>query len=166
MKSVGPSPKDVEARICWTVELAEKTYLTRLEADHVAQALPGQFLQLCVRADFSPLLRLPLSVCAADPATGTVDVAYEDVGPKTHILSRLPSGSQVGCMGPLGNYFPDPVRILDSARLPDTNKGAVLLVGGGRHCCSTAAEFSAGTRRQRSACSPELAPPPNIFPTP
>jgi dihydroorotate dehydrogenase electron transfer subunit len=131
MKSVGPSPKDVEARICWTVELAEKTYLTRLEADHVAQALPGQFLQLCVRADFSPLLRLPLSVCAADPATGTVDVAYEDVGPKTHILSRLPSGSQVGCMGPLGNYFPDPDRILDSARLPDTNKGAVLLVGGG-----------------------------------
>ena len=118
MKGVPPPPADAEARVCWTFEIAEKTYLTRLEAGHAAQALPGQFLQLCVRKDVSPLLRLPLSVCAADPATSTVDVMYEDVGPKTHILSRLPAGSPVACMGPLGNTFPSPA-------------SAVLLVGGG-----------------------------------
>ena len=119
MKGERPSPTDAEARVCWTVEIAEKTYLTRLDAGHVAQALPGQFLQLCVREDVSPLLRMPLSVCAADPTTGTADVIYEDVGPKTHILSRLPAGSPVACMGPIGNSFPDP------------GTGATLLVGGG-----------------------------------
>lgn len=119
MKGAGSSPTDAEATVCWTVEIAEKTYLTRLEAGHAARALPGQFLQLRVQEGISPLLRLPLSVCAADPATGTADVVYEDVGPKTHILRRLPSGSPVACMGPLGNSFPDP------------GAGAVLLVGGG-----------------------------------
>lgn len=119
MRGEGVSPTDAEATVCWTVEIAEKTYLTRLEASHAARALPGQFLQLRVHEDISPLLRLPLSVCAVDPETGTADVMYEDVGPKTHILSRLPAGSPIACMGPLGNSF------------PDQGAGAALLVGGG-----------------------------------
>ena len=110
---------DVAARVCSTKEVAQAMYVTRLETADATRARPGQFVQLRVAQDISPWLRIPLSVCAVDARSATVDVLYEDVGPKTHLLSQLPVGSCVSCMGPLGNAFPEP------------GTSAAILVGGG-----------------------------------
>jgi dihydroorotate dehydrogenase electron transfer subunit len=47
-------------------------------------------------------------VAAADEGAGTVDVLYEEVGPKTGALRRLAAGAEVGFVGPLGNAFEPP----------------------------------------------------------
>ena len=121
----GPCPAAVDgpARVRRTVEVAAGFFLTRLEVQEAAlETRPGQFLQLRPRpADgFSPYLRTPLSVAAVDRAGGTVDVIYDLIGPKTRALSRWPADGTIGCLGPLGNSFPEPGR-----------EETAVLVGGG-----------------------------------
>jgi len=113
--------QDVSARLSFTAEVAEGFFLARLEAPAVAtQAVPGQFVSLKVSPGTAPLLRIPLSILSADPATGVFEVLYERLGPKSAALSRLPTGASVPCLGPLGNGFPEP--------LPGSRP---ILVGGG-----------------------------------
>lgn len=112
---------DEKAQVCSSRPVAQDCYLTRLLAPRIAAgAAPGQFVAVRVSGEFSPFLRLPLSVCGADPAAGTIDLLYEDVGPKTHALSRVRPEGEVACLGPLGRGFSPPA----------LGKGA-LLVGGG-----------------------------------
>lgn len=115
-------PVDAPARLRETVEVAAGFFLSRLEVPGAAvEAHPGQFLQLQPRPGLlSPYLRIPMSVAGVDAAEGTVDVLYDRVGPKTRVLSRLPEGETIGCLGPLGNRFP----LLEG-------EGTALLVGGG-----------------------------------
>ncbi|MFH1569008.1 MAG: dihydroorotate dehydrogenase electron transfer subunit [Gemmatimonadota bacterium] len=114
-------PQDGSAQLCFTLEVADGFYLTRLSAPTVAaSAVPGQFVSLKVADSGTPLLRVPLSLLAADPIAGTIEVLYERVGPKTACLSQLSAGARVPCLGPLGRGFPAPA----SGRTP-------LLVGGG-----------------------------------
>ena len=117
------TPVDGPARLRETVEVAEGFFLSRLEVpEAVLEVHPGQFLQLQPRPAglLSPYLRIPMSVAGVDPAEGTVDVLYDRVGQKTRVLSRLPGGETIGCLGPLGNRFPRP-----------EGEGSAVLVGGG-----------------------------------
>ena len=101
--------------------IAQDFYLARLEAPGVARLVePGQFVEVQVTSQYSPYLRLPLSVGQRDVQSGTLDLLYEAVGPKTAALRALPSGSEVACLGPLGRNF----------RAPPSDRSA-LLVGGG-----------------------------------
>lgn len=113
--------QDVSAALLFTVEVAEDFQLSRLAAASVAAAAaPGQFVSLKVSEGTVPLLRMPLSILDANPAAGTIDLLYERRGPKSTALSRLPAGTRVPCLGPLGTGFPDPAA--------DTTP---VLVGGG-----------------------------------
>lgn len=115
--------QDTTARILATQEVADAFFHTRLAVSVGAAApRPGQFVQLRPRPvdGLAPFLRMPLSVAAADPTAGVIEILYEAVGPKTRALSQLATGQELGYLGPLGNAFPSPV--------PGTR---VILVGGG-----------------------------------
>lgn len=112
---------DEKTRVRCNRPVAQDLYLARLLAPRIAAAAaPGQFVALRVSARLSPFLRVPLSVCGADPAAGTIDLLYEVRGPKTQVLSQVRPGDELTCLGPLGRGFspPGPGR-------------RALLVGGG-----------------------------------
>ncbi len=121
MNEPSPTATDVQVRVVATTEVAEAFFQTRLEVPDTT-IRPGQFIQLRPRSEQSiyPFLRIPLSVAAVDVQQQTIDVLYEQVGPKTTALRHLAAGDEVGFLGPLGNHFPTP------------EPGAVpVLVGGG-----------------------------------
>ena len=103
--------QDATTPLLSNVEVAEDFYLARLALPSLSAAvLPGQFVQVRVSSRLSPFLRIPLSVCGVDRKAGTVDLLYEDMGPKSRALSRLKPGSRIGCLGPLGRGFTAPRR--------------------------------------------------------
>jgi dihydroorotate dehydrogenase electron transfer subunit len=113
--------KDEQARVVFNLEVAQDFYQARLLAPHIAaEVVPGQFVEVQVGRQVSPFLRLPLSICNRDLDQGMVDLLYEDMGPKSHVLSRLQPGSEIACLGPLGHGFKGP-----------TIDHNVLMVGGG-----------------------------------
>lgn len=101
--------KDLRSAVLGNDEVARDFFRIRLEAPAIAeQARPGQFVEIHVNDSTAPFLRLPLSISAADTGRGTVELLYEDVGPKTHALSRVRAGDRIACMGPLGRGFGPP----------------------------------------------------------
>lgn len=115
------TPHNEQTRVEGTEEVADAVFVTRLSSPIIAKEVdPGQFVQIRVREESTPLLRIPLSVAAANEQAGTIDVMYEVVGPKTGVLSRLGKAESVACLGPLGNSFPAP--------RPDQT---AVLIGGG-----------------------------------
>ena len=112
-------PSDPGVLVESNEEVAADFYRLRLSHPEAAgKVAPGQFVQLQVGTGVAPLLRVPLSVSAADSRTGTIEVLFEDMGPKTFLLSRAREGDRLRCLGPLGIGFPDP-------------PAAAVLVGGG-----------------------------------
>ena len=111
--------RDTEAEVLANYEVALNFYLIRLFLPQTAAiVMPGQFVMLEVGSGTVPLLRVPLSVCTADVNAGTIDVLYENMGPKTAMLCGARPGDILCCMGPIGNAFSMPTN------LP-------ILVGGG-----------------------------------
>jgi len=97
-----------------------------LYAPEIARlAMPGQFVQVKVNREGSPLmdplLRRPFSLCEIRPLEGEISIVYRVVGRGTRVLASVTAGSCLDLLGPLGYSFPDP-RI---------GKGRLLLVGGG-----------------------------------
>ena len=112
---------DESCQIQTNDEIADGFYLAKIAAPSIASiALPGQFVNVKVHQYTSPFLRVPLSICSRDVEAGTIDLLYEDMGPKTHALSRLPAASTIECLGPLGNGF-----------VFNDLLGQAILVGGG-----------------------------------
>ena len=112
---------DEKVRLLANEKVAQDFYLARLAAPHVAaEAVPGQFVEVRVGQGFSPFLRLPLSVGAADRQAGTIDLLYEKAGPKTRTLSRMLPDAETRCLGPLGRGF----------QAPPAGHRAVLVGGG------------------------------------
>ena len=119
--SASNAPCDELAPVQSTEEVADAVFITRLLSPTIAkQVEPGQFIQVRLRDEAVPLLRIPLSVAATDRTSGIIDVLYEAVGPKTSLLSRLRAAESLACLGPIGNSFPAPQ--------PDQQ---VVLIGGG-----------------------------------
>ncbi|NKB66843.1 MAG: dihydroorotate dehydrogenase electron transfer subunit [Candidatus Latescibacteria bacterium] len=100
---------DQRASLLHNIEVAQDFYLARLQAPQLAANVqPGQFVEVQVSRGTTPYLRLPLSICGADPDRGTFDLLYEDMGPKTRALSGKEPGDQLACLGPLGHGFVAP----------------------------------------------------------
>ena len=92
--------------------------LTLAAAGIAEPARPGQFVSLLAGPPHLFQLRRPFSVYRA--GGGTVEVAFDVVGPGTAALASLRPGDQVDALGPLGRPFDLPGR-----------PAACLLVGGG-----------------------------------
>ena len=75
------------------------------DSDIAAQARPGQFVNVRVSGATAPLLRRPLSICDADPASGRFSVLFRVVGEGTESLARAGAGDRIDLMGPLGTSF-------------------------------------------------------------
>ena len=112
---------DEQARLLTNREVAADFYLARLSAPHIAARIePGQFVNIEVSAGIAPLLRIPLSVSGVDREAGIIEVLYEEVGPKTRVLSQLGPDAALPTLGPLGKGFAPP---------PEDTR--VVLAGGG-----------------------------------
>ena len=66
---------------------------------------PGQFVQIRVSAEYSPLLPRPFSILNVNANQGTLTVLFKIFGEATEILSRKLEGEKVEILGPLGNTF-------------------------------------------------------------
>ncbi|MGI6106960.1 MAG: dihydroorotate dehydrogenase electron transfer subunit [Lachnospiraceae bacterium] len=110
-----------KAKVVSQISLTEGVYsLTLSEPEIARDALPGQFAML-YPADGARLLGRPVSICGADPRSGTVRFVYRVAGRGTAEFSALAEGDSLAVMGPLGNGYP----------LEKTGEGTVLLLGGG-----------------------------------
>jgi dihydroorotate dehydrogenase electron transfer subunit len=115
------SIKQLKIPILMCREVAADIFLLEARSpDLVALGRPGQFLHLRVSGNDQPLLRRPLSIFSRNEAEATVGILFRRVGPGTRILSRLPPGSELDLIGPLGRAFSPPPGIEEA-----------LLVAGG-----------------------------------
>ncbi len=91
-------------------------------SDLADRCQPGHFVEVAVEAP-GTLLRRPLSVARAEPATsgmGTVELVVGPEGPGSAWLAAVQVGATLDMIGPLGRPFPLPQR-----------PASCLLVGGG-----------------------------------
>ena len=87
-------------------ELGEGVWAMTFIAPEIAsQAVPGQFVHMCIPGRDQPFLRRPFSLAGADKATGKIDILYRVVGDGTRRFSELKAGDLIDCMGPLGGGF-------------------------------------------------------------
>ncbi|MCC7146764.1 MAG: sulfide/dihydroorotate dehydrogenase-like FAD/NAD-binding protein [Phycisphaeraceae bacterium] len=89
-----------------------------IEAPRIAKArLPGQFIIVRVHDRGE---RVPLTIAAADPAKGTIDIIVQGIGKTTRLLNSMEAGAQIpDVVGPLGK--PSEIRQF----------GTVVVIGGG-----------------------------------
>lgn len=106
-------------RIVEKKQLSELVYMMKIEAPLIAESrLPGQFIILQVDAEWGE--RIPLTIADADPAAGTITIAFQPVGYSTKLLATKEVGDSLpAVLGPLGN--PSEIE----------NFGHVVCVGGG-----------------------------------
>lgn len=106
-------------RIVEKKRLSELVYVMKVEAPLVAESRkPGQFVILQVDPEWGE--RIPLTIADADPAAGTVTIAFQPVGYSTKLLAAKQVGDMLPAfLGPLGN--PSEIE----------NFGHVVCVGGG-----------------------------------
>jgi ferredoxin--NADP+ reductase len=88
-------------RIVFVKELAPKTKLFEIEAEHIAQrGHAGQFIILRVDDEGE---RIPLTIANRDPERGTITLVFQEVGKSTEQLGTLDVGDEIHDLaGPLG----------------------------------------------------------------
>lgn len=88
-------------KIVYVKELAPKTKLFEIEADHIAKrGKAGQFIIL--RVDDAGE-RIPLTIANRDPEKGTITLVFQEVGKTTEMLGALDVGDEIlDLAGPLG----------------------------------------------------------------
>lgn len=79
---------------------------------------PGQFVEIYL-PNGEMILPRPISICETDVRKGNVTMVYSVVGKGTDALSKMPRGSCLKVMGPIGKGF----------EISDIS--AVLVIGGG-----------------------------------
>lgn len=80
---------------------------------------PGQFAEILVPSSPETYLRRPFSVYEVDYKRNVLTLLIKVVGKGTAVLSRLPEGTMLNLLYPLGNAFTIP------------ESGKALLIGGG-----------------------------------
>ena len=83
------------------------THLVLRAPEAARRARPGQFVA-CGTGDSGMLLRRSLSLHAADPEAGTLEVVVAAAGPGTRLLAAKRPGDVVPTTAPLGRPFPLP----------------------------------------------------------
>ena len=102
-------------------------YQVDFQADAIVpQVQPGQFVQVKLPEFEHRILRRPFSIYNAEPKTGVLSIVYKVVGEGTSHLAKLPAGTQVNLLGPLGTGFSQP-----------SGKGRPVIVAGGYGCAAT-----------------------------
>ncbi|MEE9464685.1 MAG: dihydroorotate dehydrogenase electron transfer subunit [Candidatus Neomarinimicrobiota bacterium] len=107
-----------QAQVRSNQALARGLFSMELLAPGIAAvAHPGQFVNILVSTDVTPLLRRPMSVASVEG--DTFGLIYKLFGQGTRQMSRWSAGQQVNILGPLGNGWSIP------------ENGLPVLVGGG-----------------------------------
>ena len=70
-----------------------------------SQALPGQFVHICIPDCSEPFLRRPFGIARIDRKTGMLSLVYKVLGKGTQRLTELKAGDKIDCMGPLGKGY-------------------------------------------------------------
>jgi len=88
-------------KIVYRKELAPKTMLFEIEADHIAKrGKAGQFIILRVNDQGE---RIPLTIANSNPDKGTITLVFQEVGKSTELLGELDVGQEIHDLaGPLG----------------------------------------------------------------
>ena len=87
-------------------QIASNTFLHEYKSPEIARsARPGQFVQIRITTDFSPLFPRPMSVLDVDGERGSISVLFKIFGEATAQLAEKEEGDSVGLLGPLGNTF-------------------------------------------------------------
>lgn len=85
-------------------EIQKNIFLLKVAAPSIAaEAKPGQFCNIKVNDNNSPLLRRPFSICETD--NGKISFMFNIVGVGTEILSKKKKDDRLNIIGPLGNGF-------------------------------------------------------------
>lgn len=92
----------------------------------VPEVQPGQFVHVRLPEFEHRILRRPFSIYNVDPATGLLSVIYKVVGEGTAHMCKLPAGTPVNLMGPLGHGYSAP----SGLKQP-------IIVAGGYGCAAT-----------------------------
>ena len=114
-----------EATVTRQVNWGHGYFVVEFDCPELARTIGvGQFVNVRVRNEFTPLLRRPFSVFdvltdARGQPTG-ISLLYHVVGAGTRLMSKYQAGERVNITGPLGLEYPDP---------PQDH--AVVMVGGG-----------------------------------
>jgi dihydroorotate dehydrogenase electron transfer subunit len=86
-------------------EVAENLVLMDIAAPDIAsRAHPGQFVTVLPPRGARGLLRRPFSIAGVNG--GTLSLLIKPIGDVTRELCRLPTGSDLDIMGPVGNSYP------------------------------------------------------------
>jgi len=102
-------------------EVARGIFMMRLRQPGISRQIrPGQFVNVRVRDELTPLLRRPFSVCQANPEEGSFDLIWKIYGRGTALMAMSKKGDYFNILGPLGNGF-----VISSGL-----KHAVLVAGG------------------------------------
>ncbi|MDX2472864.1 MAG: sulfide/dihydroorotate dehydrogenase-like FAD/NAD-binding protein [Candidatus Krumholzibacteria bacterium] len=88
-------------KIVYAKELAPKTMLFEIEANHIAKrGKAGQFIILRVNDEGE---RIPLTIANRNPEKGTITLVFQEVGKTTAMLGALNVGDEIlDLAGPLG----------------------------------------------------------------
>lgn len=90
-------------------QIAENYFLMRLFSKEItSNARAGQFVQVKVDEDFSPLLMRPFSFFTIDWVKKTFSILYQIKGKGTKKLASHKKDDKISALGPLGNYFSYP----------------------------------------------------------
>lgn len=102
-------------------ELAANHFKITLAAKYISEnALPGQFVNVRISEETTPLLRRPFSVYNCDPQKEIIEILFDVVGEGTALLSKKEVNQELDVLGPLGHGFDIP-----------SDKKMAILVGGG-----------------------------------
>lgn len=92
-------------RVVRQEEIATDIYSLWLKTEQIAAyAKPGQFLSVYCN-EGSRLLPRPISICEIDKENGQIRLVYRVAGKGTEEFSKMPEGTEVKVVGPLGNGF-------------------------------------------------------------
>ena len=102
-----PSKKNYPSSyILQTIELTHQIYRIRFENHVIAHsAQPGQFINIRISYNYTPLWRRPFSIHSINKDQGWVDILFRVVGKGTEILSHKKKGDSLNLIGPLGQSF-------------------------------------------------------------
>jgi dihydroorotate dehydrogenase electron transfer subunit len=114
-----------DAKVISNQRIGEDIYRLKLSAPSAFKALPGQFINILVSEEYSPLLRRPFSVFSC--GKGCCEIVFKVIGEGTRLLAEKKTGDKINYIGPLGNPYP-----LDLG--PGTLD--LILVGGGTGAAS------------------------------
>lgn len=93
----------VLAKLLQKEKLSEGIYKFSVKAPEVAkEARPGQFLEIRVIENITPLLRRPISIYNVNKEEGIVEFIFQVKGQGTDLLSKREVGEEIDIVGPLG----------------------------------------------------------------